>query len=78
MFVRGLCSNFDILFQSDVREALDKPPAAVSPKGSAKNSWDFRVWFASPSSGRLVYKEETFVPLSRFERPGGNGCLFVF
>jgi hypothetical protein len=40
--------------------------------------WDFRVWLASPSSGKLVYKEETFAALSRFERPCGNGCLFVF
>lgn len=37
LFVHGLCSNFDILFPRDVRRALDRLSAAVSPKGSAKN-----------------------------------------
>ena len=37
MFVRGLCSNSDILFLRDMRKALDRLSAAVSPKGSAKN-----------------------------------------
>lgn len=48
LFVHGLCSNFDILFQSNVRKALDKLPAAVSPKGSAKNCVGFQgpVFFA--------------------------------
>lgn len=31
--------------------------------------WDFKVWFSLFSSGKLVEKEETFVLLSRFERP---------
>lgn len=40
--------------------------------------WDFKVWFSLLSSGKLVEKEETFVLLSRFERPVGMPVYLSF
>ena len=77
LFVCGLCSNFDMLFLRDMRKALDKLSATVSPKGMPKNVCTSGFGFLCLLQVNLFRRRKHLCCSVGLRDPVENGCLFV-